>query len=200
MHPRVITFRSVFRGRVNLALAMWLLEETPERVVIATIPGAESAQVSGPRETALAHLAHKTEQLALTPWHTQRRVWVMPFGVAHAIGIFWNHATGDFLGHYINLQSPLQRTPIGFDSCDQVLDVVVDPDGAWHWKDESELLDAVDLGLYSTEEAAAIRAEGERVIPMLPRLLPTGWEGWQAEPSWPSLKLHPDWRQVDNVR
>jgi Protein of unknown function (DUF402) len=200
MQPRVVTFRSVFRGRVNLALAMWLLEETADQVVIATIPGAQCAQLTGPREKVLAQLARGTEEVALIPWHTQRRVWVMPFGVAHAIGTFWNDATGEFLGHYVNLQSPLQRTAIGFDSCDHVLDIVVEPDGTWHWKDEEELAESVELGVFSADEAAAIRAEGDRVIPMLPRLLPTGWESWHADQSWPTLTLHPDWRDVTAVR
>jgi hypothetical protein len=53
--------------------------------------------------------------------------------------------TGEFLSHYINLQAPLQRSAIGFDSCDHVPDIV-DPDGAWHWKHEDELIEAVQLG------------------------------------------------------
>jgi uncharacterized protein DUF402 len=186
----------VFRGRINFATTGWLLEETPRHVVMATIPTAESAQLVCPRESTLQTLASGREELRLMPWHTQRRVWLMPFGVAHAIGLFWDHASDTFLGHYINLQAPLRRTPIGFDSCDHVLDIVVDPDGAWHWKDEAELGEAVELGIFDAREAAEIRAEGERVIAQLPRLLPTGWERWRPNPAFPQLTLPADWSRL----
>ena len=192
---RVVIFRSVFRGRVNFATPGWVLEETAEQVVLATVPGAETAQLVGPREANLAKLAAGVEEPQEVPWHTQRRLWVMPFGVAHAIGHFWDHATDEFIGYYVNLQAPLRRTAIGFDSCDHVLDIVVDPDGAWHWKDEAELDEAIVLGIFDAAETAAIRAEGERVIATLPRLLPTGWETWRPDPSLPALRLPVEWRR-----
>jgi hypothetical protein len=79
-----------------------------------------------------------------------------------------------------------------------VLDVVVDPDGTWHWKDEDEFLEATTLGLFTRQKALEIRAEGERVIASLPSLLPTGWETWIPNPSWSvdTLKLPPDIRQA----
>jgi hypothetical protein len=33
----------------------------------------------------------------------------------------------------------LRRTRLGFDTRDQALDVVVEPDGTWQWKDEDQL-------------------------------------------------------------
>jgi len=105
-----VVYRSVFRRRVNFAAPGWLLEQTERHVVIATVPGAQTAQLTGPRSTNLANLAAGAEEVQEMPWHTQRRVWVMPFGAAHAIGHFWEDATGEFLGHYINLQAPLQRS------------------------------------------------------------------------------------------
>jgi len=107
---------------------------------------------------------------------------------------FWNDATGEFLGHYVNLQAPLRRTPLGYDSGDHVLDIVVAPDGAWRWKDEDEFAEAIQLEHFTPSEAAEVRAEGERVIAGLPSLLPTGWETWRPDPAWPvsALKLPPD--------
>ena len=82
------------------------------------------------------------------------------------------------------------------DSFDYQLDVVVGLDGTWHWKDEDEFALAVELGMYTAEQAAAIRAEGERVIAELPALLPTGWEGWRPDPAWPPLVLPAKWDEV----
>ena len=63
------------------------------------------------------------------------------------------------------------------DSCDQALDTVVEPDGAWHWKNEADLAHLAALGGFTETDAAAIRAEDERVIVAKPR--PTGWEDWR---------------------
>jgi hypothetical protein len=47
------------------------------------------------------------------------------------------------------------------------------------------------LGFFSTEQAAAFRAEGERVIAEWP--FPTGWEDWRADPSWPVPSVPGRW-------
>jgi predicted RNA-binding protein associated with RNAse of E/G family len=182
--PPVVVFRSVFRGRLVYAAPGWLLEETAAHVVTAIVPGAQTLQLLTPRAEVLRDMVAGREQTAILPWHTNRIVWLMPFGAAHAIGHFWNDASDEFAGYYINLQAPLRRTPIGFDSFDHVLDIVVAPDGTWRWKDEDELEEAIRIGLFTPDEAADIRAEGERVIARLTGLLPTGWENWRPAPHW----------------
>jgi hypothetical protein len=114
-------------------------------------------------------------------------------------GHLWNDASDEFAGYYINLQAPLRRTPIGYDSFDHVLDIVVAPDRSWRWKDEDEFEEAIQLGLLTPNEAADIRAEGERVIADLPSLLPTGWENWRPDPHWlvSALRLPKDYWHHD---
>ena len=51
--------------------------------------------------------------------------------------LFWDESWS-FLGWYVNLQSPLRRSPLGFDMTDWALDVWVEPDGRWQWKDEDD--------------------------------------------------------------
>jgi predicted RNA-binding protein associated with RNAse of E/G family len=189
-------FRSVFRGRLLYAVPAWLLRETAEYIVTATVPGAETRQLSGPRNAVIRKIAAGCAQTEVMPWRTNRVLWLTPFGAAHAIGHFWNAESGAFVGHYVNLQAPLRRSAYGFDSFDHVLDIVVSPDGSWHWKDEDEFDEALNQGLFSAAEAANIRSEGERVIERFEQLLPTGWEDWLPDPAWPveSLQLHPDLR------
>jgi predicted RNA-binding protein associated with RNAse of E/G family len=189
----VVLFRSIFRGRLLYATPGWLLEETSRHVVTATVPGAETRQLAGPRASVMRSVAMGHEQTEIVAWRTNRVVWLAPFEAAHAIGHFWNDASGAFRGYYINLQAPIIRSPYGFDSLDHVLDIVIDPDGTWHWKDEDEFNEAITLGLFTKREALEIRAEGERVIASLPGLLPTGWENWVPNPSWSveALRLPP---------
>ena len=110
-------------------------------------------------------------------------------GRAHAIWHFWDGSR--FRGWYVNLEEPWRPFRHGFDTSDHVLDLTVDPDGSWSWKDEDELEEAVELGAFSAEEAASFRAEGERVIAEWP--FPTGWEEWRPDPEWPLPTVPYDW-------
>jgi protein associated with RNAse G/E len=96
---------------------------------------------------------------------------------------------------YVNLQAPLHRTPLGFDTNDHTLDVLVAPDKTWRWKDEDQLADAVGVGIYTADVAAEIRAEAERVIANFETRLPTGWETWQPDLDWPLLSLPAGWEE-----
>jgi predicted RNA-binding protein associated with RNAse of E/G family len=93
----------------------------------------------------------------------------------------------------VNLQEPLRRTPIGFDTADQLLDLVRSPRGEWRWKDEHELVDAVARGYIGADEAATIRAEGERVIAN--DGFPTGWEDFEPDPTWQVPRLPSGWNE-----
>jgi hypothetical protein len=112
---------------------------------------------------------------------------------AHSLELFWDEAWS-FLGWYVNLQSPLRRSPLGYDMTDWALDVWVEPDGHWEWKDEEDFAEARRLGVLDDAAAAAVRAEGERVIAARP--WPTGWEGWRPPAAWPALSLPEGWDVV----
>ena len=55
-----------------------------------------------------------------------------------------------FLGWYVNLQAPLVIRGDRFDTTDWALDIMVDPDGSWRWKDEDEFVRAIELGCLRT--------------------------------------------------
>ena len=119
-------------------------------------------------------------------------------GEAHAIGLFWRGAEREFVGWYGDLQTPLTRTAVGFDTVDHVLDVVITPDRSWSWKDEDEFAVVQLRGLISPSDAAGIRGEGERVIAALEQNtwpFAAGWELWQPDASWPLPVLPDGWDQ-----
>lgn len=132
-------------------------------------------------------------------WTRARMLHLLYPDVGHAIHLWWLPPDWEFGGWYINLQEPIRQTSLGFDSMDHLLDVVIDPDLSWHWKDEEELEDAVLLGIIDPAQAAAIRAEGERVIQRLEERLPPfcdGWERWQPDPAWPVPALPDGWDRL----
>ncbi|CAA9552413.1 MAG: hypothetical protein AVDCRST_MAG87-966 [uncultured Thermomicrobiales bacterium] len=104
-----------------------------------------------------------------------------------AIWLFWRDLEWTFRGYYANLQAPLRRTPLGFDTADYLRDVEIRPDFSWAWKDEDEWDAALDLGLVAREVLIAAREEGERVIrDIAARAWPfdAGFETWRPDPAW----------------
>jgi uncharacterized protein len=126
-------------------------------------------------------------------WRDFHRLRITQWKRAHSLSLLWD-AGWNFRSWYVDLQEPLRRTQLGFDTRDQALDVVVEPDGSWQWKDEDHLAELTRLGAFTSAEAAAIHAEGERVIDERP--WPTGWEDWRPDPTWPLPQLPEDWDVV----
>jgi Protein of unknown function (DUF402) len=136
------------------------------------------------------------EERFTAPWEAVAGVWegsgMLILGrprQAHSLWLIWDDA--NFAGWYVNLEAAWQPWEHGFDSEDHELDVWVDADGSWRWKDEDDLEAAVRHGVFSQEQASSFRAEGERVIAELP--FSTGWESWQPDPSWPVPSVPDDW-------
>ncbi len=111
-------------------------------------------------------------------------------GRAHSIYLFYK-PDGAFEHWYVNFEQPLRRTPIGYDTFDHKLDLIVMTDGTYRWKDEDELEHAAAAGLL---DPAEVRAEAERVLHEWP--FPTGWEDWRPDQAWPIPQLPEGWDQV----
>lgn len=120
-------------------------------------------------------------------------------GVGHAVLLFFDRAWSPTIW-YVNVQEPLRRSSVGFDTMDHDLDVLVALDGtSVRWKDEDELLEDVRLGNYTQDEAATFRAEGERgVRRILDREPPLDrdWTTWRPDASWPPPTLPAGWDRL----
>jgi hypothetical protein len=111
------------------------------------------------------------EQRSLLPhivgdamWHTHYQLRIHRERDAHSISLFWSDHDWSFRFYYVNLEAPVIRLSHAFDTADHVLDIVVEPDLSWHWKDEDEFATALRLGRFSKEKGNAIREEGKRVL------------------------------------
>ena len=112
-------------------------------------------------------------------------------GEAHAVWLFWQGPERSLRFWYVNLQAPFRRTAAGIDTQDHELDIVIEPEGAWRFKDEEWLDEWVRLGRWTEAEVTAIRAEGARVAAELE----AGRRWWNER--WADWKPDPDWRGVD---
>ena len=188
---RTALFRSVYRNRVRWAIPHLVIDESPELAVLYVAPRTRGRR---PRHA----FVEDPTQLRTLRWEHVEHVWagnhalrLLRPGASHCLYLLWAEEDWAFEGWYVNLQAPYVRSPLGFDTRDHALDVVVKPDGSWRWKDEDHLELAVQVGAFTEEEAAEIRAEGERVVSEWP--FPTGWEDWRPDPAWPIPDLPARW-------
>jgi len=134
---------------------------------------------------------------ALHPWVENEALVLYRPGEAHSVWLYWRAADHEFREWYVNLEEPWRRTSIGFDSRDNLLDIVVAPDlASWHWKDEDELAWAVGIGRHTAEEAAAFHREGKRAMEQLRRHafpFDRDWPSWKPEPDWSAPSLPHGW-------
>ena len=120
-------------------------------------------------------------------------------GALHALWVFWDGPDRDLAAWYVNIQEPFRRTPIGFDTQDLELDIVIQPDGTWTLKDDERLEPWVERGRYTKAAVVEIRAEGARVIAELEagrRWWSDDWAAWQPDPAWPVPVLPEGWETV----
>ncbi len=107
---------------------------------------------------------------------------------------------GRLQSYYVNLQTPLARSTAGFDTREHILDVTIPADrSSWSWKDEDELEEAIEHGLFSDEDATWFRHWGERAVEhVLLREPPfdQDWEDWKPDPEWNEPALPADWASV----
>ena len=189
----IALFRFIRFGKVRHASPRLVVLDDDDLVVLYLPVGTLAKRpVSDGRP--IRGQADREWELRDPAWHTSSQLTLSQWGRPHCVELLRDGETGDFAGWYINIQEPLRRSPLGFDSDDLVLDIRVQPDGSWQWKDEDELEEAVRLGRFTPAEAAAIRAEGERVIEERP--WPTGWEGWRPDPAWALPELPAGWDVV----
>ena len=192
-----VVLREVWRGEVFAARPAIIVRNDPKEVVVVVPPqvgcgvpvdedGVElrvpdrawhlEIRERGPND--VLSFAWPDTPYAVLRWHT-------PDGV-HA----W----------YVNLQDPLRRTAIGFDTTDHALDAIVALDGTWGWKDEDELAEAVEHGLFTPDQAATFRVEGERAVARILDHEPPfdhDWSGWRPDGGWTVPSLPEGWDRVE---
>jgi hypothetical protein len=177
-------WRDVHDGRVWRAQACRIVAESDELLVLWIPRGA-------PFRIPAGGLRIPGGDWELVAGRTSRdQLCVARRGRAHSIYLFRDRR-GALEHWYVNFERPLRRTPVGVDTFDEKLDLIVRPDGSYAWKDEDELEQAAAAGLL---DADAVRAEASRVLAEWP--FPTGWEDWRPDPAWPVPRLPGGWERV----
>lgn len=80
------------------------------------------------------------------------------------INLGFHPEDGHFLGWYVDFQVPVRPTPTGLVTKDLVLDLWINPDRSWQWKDRDDLDRAIEQGLVDPDHRTRLDHEAERVL------------------------------------
>jgi hypothetical protein len=187
--------RGAQRGGFGRALPLYVIEHTPEQLVTYIAEGTEIAASMladgrGLRDVPLEERWVHPRQTVRQPWERSDVVMIFPPGRPHSLWVF--HEAGRHVGWYVNLETPHRFGETTITMSDGILDLWIPTEtGQAVWKDEDVFEMALKVGRLTRQEAAALRAEGERVIGERP--WPTGWENWRPPEGWERPRLPPDW-------
>ncbi|KIF72923.1 hypothetical protein QR77_00670 [Streptomyces sp. 150FB] len=198
--------RDMYRGRVWSEHALRVIADTPDALVTACAPGAQTRWPSlyakaradedrSVRTEAFDALATGEWELAPGVWQdTELLLWKPP-AAWFSINAFYTSA--GLRNWYVNFEHPTRRTENGFDTFDLTVDLVIDPDlTTLTWKDEDEYAHVRRLGVVSDTEHRAVELARAEVVAMLadrsgPFADADRWAAWRWNPAWPAPRLSP---------
>lgn len=171
------------------ALVAWVAPGTP--VAVPVRPDGRTM-----REAPIEEMFTSRRVQSFGTWRGQGNIRYAPTGRPWSVWLFW-HADGRFSEWYVNLEDPHVRDGRNVWTSDHVLDVEVEPDGRVSFKDEHELVAAVEQGRYTPEQAERFHADAREAIAVVEAWGPPYCEDWAAfrpDPAWPLPELPPDVR------
>lgn len=194
--------RNVLRSRIWTAKPTRVIRDDGSSLQLALWPGIRTlapttliAARTGPcigGERGLRDLAVGSWELDSWVWQGNALASYYEAGEYFSVHLH-RDAAGEPVHWYVNFEQPFQRTPIGIDTFDLFVDLVVTPDlSSYSWKDEDEYAHARRLGLVNQELHQHIGLARERALELLRRRIGpfTGnWPNWTMSPSWELPKL-----------
>jgi hypothetical protein len=179
----------VVEDRADL-IALWCPEGTP-------IKGPDAPWRPG-RSTGAEYFVgmftYRDWRFADFSWPTRNLMLLRPDDW-HAVWVSWT-TTGENMGWYVNFQRPFNRTDRGIQTMDLMLDLIVDYDRSWQWKDEDEFQALVTPGIITAAEAGQVRAEAQLVLRRLEADEPPfsePWHDWRPDPTWSMPRVPDNW-------
>jgi len=162
-----VVHQEVWNGRLWAARPLTVVEDTAERTLLWIPHGTvRKVPITPPtrRDPAdvhartIASLEHRDWLLGEHVWDVSS-LWIVRPDDWYTVLVSWR-PDGSHLGWYVNLQEPMRRNPSGFEAMDLMLDIVVESDLSWRWKDAEEFDEIVRRGIFDPdlgEQVARLR-------------------------------------------
>jgi hypothetical protein len=191
-----VVMRGVWKGLIVYACPVTVVKDEPGLLAFYLPCGTLGRQMPG-RMPAREMIALKEARLVEHTWVETDVLMLAVPGEACSIWLMWEAGQRKLRCWYVNLEEPLQRTSIGFDSMDWQLDIVISSDRTkWRWKDEDEFADWLEAGLISQALAGSLCAAAEEVLRKLEENRSPfcdGWENWTPPSGWTIPVLLQGW-------
>ena len=141
-----IVRRELCLGRPWLGQAVVVVEDSDELLALYVAEGSELAYPDGDWPGG-RHPWHGKDR-----WRGHGVLQLQRPDEAHAVWLFWRGPEAALAFWYVNLQAPFRRTAAGIDTMDHELDIVIEPNGSWRFKDEELLDEWIRLGRWTEAE------------------------------------------------
>ena len=194
-----VTLRGVAH-RVYWAYPMTVVQDSSDLIVLYMPAGVPGKNVEH-KPTLEELLAPEKINVVDHRWERTDVLMLIVPKDSFSTYVMWETGTKNLICWYVNLQEPIRRTAIGFDTMDNMLDIIISPDmSEWRWKDDDEFTAAQNAGIYSAQKAREVwnaGAQAVRLITQERRLLYEPWSQWRANPEWKMPELSLRWQEMN---
>jgi hypothetical protein len=204
---RLLLHRGFHRDRLSWITVNRVVADDSRGVLMWRAPGGVHVRLVAQdgrslRDMPFTEWAGLPTRLEHTRWRWMSVLTLIPPHASHSV--WWIFHEDRFANWYVNLEEPSVRWDdgdvCGVDFSDQDLDIVVEPDRSWSWKDEDEFTERLALPEhYWVADEAAVRAEGARVIPIIEAgsfPFDGSWCAFRPDPLWTMpAALPPGWNR-----
>jgi len=200
----VVSWRGIYRERVWHVQPTLVVKDSPEELVLTLLPETEcsaeetypTGKQNGNRRWDFKDSDWKLEKYT---WRTNRLLLIFEPEKFYSTIYFWNHERNDFLCYYINFQLPFKRNNNSVDTLDLDLDLIINPDFSFEWKDEDDYQTAIDHGIITPAWIQGIEDAKRDVFDKLERRaypFDRKWLNWMPDPNWTPPTLPENWNQI----
>ncbi len=197
--------QDLWDDKLITARPVTVVEDRTDRLVLYTHPNAPYRSITARNRHSVPvteridlweSLAHTPLEARVSgPYHV---LTLTPPKSWHSVWLFWDLAWRVHCW-YVNFQSPIRRTPRGIMVRDCALDIRIEPDLSWSWKDTDEFDELVRRGWFTNNEQASLLAEADTMVRIVSEQrspFSDGWESWRPDPSWPIPTLPTNWHRL----
>ena len=204
-----VALRGVYNKRVWYIQSALVVQDGPEEVALAILPGAECTAPEGyingkhgPNRQWDRWEDYVTDNWKMQSyiWHTNRLLILLQPEKYYATVYFWQANENRFLCYYINFQLPFQRTKIGFDTLDLELDIIIEPTFEWQWKDMDDYQSGIVHGVILSKWMQGIEEAQKEIFEKLEKHhypFDGTWLNWMPDPDWSPPKLPENWDKME---
>jgi len=195
-----ITLREHWNNKVWTVRPVTVVADTPDVIALYMMPGTIYKHPRAIDGSPVPHFLPDQWVLVDTQWFGGGALYLSLPGQWYVIMGLFGDDNQRIERWYVNLQTPYQRTRLGFDYLDQELDIIINRDlTEWHWKDEEQFLDTQQRGCIPVEQAAHVRRVGENLLQQLQAghlALPGPWRHWRPPEQWDIPPIPHDWHVI----